>query len=181
MARGLSTALKNELATNNIKPILLVEILFPTPLRITNHYKDISHNSNTYSASGHLLSITDKAENAEIDVSNFTVNLSAVESTFTSVILGNNVSNDIVTIDIGLLNSSDALIDTYNYDKGYIESFRIDTDKAVISLICTSHFSDFSRIAGRKTNEGSQQRLFASDKGFEYAGQTVQDIKWGRS
>ena len=181
MARGLSTALKNELATNNIKPILLVEILFPTPVRITNHYKDISHNSNTYSASGHLLSITDKAENAEIDVSNFTVNLSAVESTFTSVILGNNVSNDIVTIDIGLLNSSDALIDTYKYDKGYIESFRIDTDKATISLICTSHFSDFSRIAGRKTNEGSQQRLFASDKGFEYAGQTVQDIKWGRS
>jgi len=181
MARGLSSALKTELANQNIKPILLVEILFPTPVRITNHYKDMSHNSNTYSASGHLLSITNKSENAEIDVSNFTVNLSAVESTFTSVILGNNISNDIVTIDIGLLNSSDVLIDTYNYDKGYIESFRIDTEKAIISLICTSHFSDFSRIAGRKTNEGSQQRLFPSDKGFEYAGQTVQDIKWGRS
>ena len=86
-----------------------------------------------------------------------------------------------MTIDIGLLDSSDALIDTYNYDKGYIESFRMDTGKAVISLICTSHFSDFSRIAGRRTNEGSQQRFFSSDRGFEFAGQTVQDIKWGRS
>ena len=57
----------------------------------------------------------------------------------------------------------------------------LDTDKATISLICTSHFSDFSRIAGRRTNEGSQQRLFPSDRGFEFAGQTIQDIKWGRS
>lgn len=181
MARGLSTELKNELANQTIKPILLVEILFPTPQRITNHYKDISHNSNTYSASGHLLSITNKSENANLDVSNFTVNLSAVDSAFTSIILNNNVSNDEVAIDIGLLNSSDTLIDTYTYDKGFIESFRIDTTSGTIALICTSHFSDFSRIAGRKTNEGSQQRFFPNDRGMEFAGLTVQDIKWGRA
>lgn len=181
MARGLSSALLTELSTNNIKPILLVEINFPTPQRLTNHYKDVTHNSNTYSASGHLLSITAKSENAELDVANFTVRLSAVDSAYTSILLNNNVSNDEVTIDIGLLNGSDALIDTYQFDKGYIESFRINTDKATIDLICTSHFSDFSRIAGRKTNEGSQQRFFPNDRGFEYAGLTVQDILWGRS
>jgi hypothetical protein len=181
MARGLSSDLLTELSTNNIKPILLVEILFPTPQRLTNHYKDISHNSNTYSASGHLLNITAKSENAELDVANFTVKLSAVDSAFTSILLNNNVSNDEVTIDIGLLNGSDALIDTYQFDKGYIESFRINTDKATIDLICTSHFSDFSRVAGRKTNEGSQQRFFPNDRGMEFAGLTVQDILWGRS
>lgn len=180
MSRGLSTALKTELANQNIKPILLVEILFPTPQRLTNHYKDMVYNSNTYTASGHLLSITNKSENAEIDVSNFTVELSAVDSSFTAIVLNNNVSNDQVSIDIGLLDSSDTLIDTYNYDKGYIESFRIDTDQGIISLICTSHFSDFSRVAGRKTNEGSQQRFFSTDRGFEFAGLTVQDILWGR-
>lgn len=181
MARGLSTALKNELANQTIKPILLVEILFPTPQRLTNHYKDITFNSNTYSASGHLISITNKSENANLDVSNFTVNLSAVDSAFTSIILNNNVSNDEVSIDIGLLNASDTLIDTYTYDKGFIESFRIDTTNGQISLICTSHFSDFSRIAGRKTNEGSQQRFFPDDRGMEFSGLTVQDIKWGRA
>tara|TARA_S200002703_G_C3692506_1_gene212650 strand:- start:44 stop:589 length:546 start_codon:yes stop_codon:yes gene_type:complete len=181
MARGLSSSLKTELANQNIKPILLIEILFPTPQRITNHYKNVSHNSNTYNASGHLLSVSSKSESAELNVSNFTVGLSAVDSAFTSIVLNNVVSNDIVTVDIGLLNSSDALIDTYNYDKGFIESFRLNTDRAELSLICTSHFSDFSRIAGRKTNEGSQQRFFATDRGFEFAGATVQDIKWGRA
>lgn len=181
MARGLSNALKTELANQNIKPILLVEMLFPTPQRITNHYKNVSFNSNTYTSSSHLLSITNKSESAELNVANFTITLSAVDSAFTSIVLNNVVSNDEVSIDIGLLNSSDALIDTYNYDKGFIESFRIDTNKAIISIICTSHFSDFSRIAGRKTNEGSQQRFFATDKGFEFSALTVADLKWGRT
>ena len=65
MPRGLSSSITTELQNQNIKPIVLVEILFPTPQRITNHYKDIIFNSNTYTASGHLLSITTKAENAE--------------------------------------------------------------------------------------------------------------------
>jgi hypothetical protein len=180
MTRGLSSNLTTELANQNIKPIVLIEILFPTPQRITNHYKDITHNSNTYTSSGHLLSIGGKAEKSELDVGNFQIELSAVDSAFVSIVLNNNVSNDEVTIDIGLLNSADALIDTFNYDTGFIESFSIDTNTGRLILSCTSHFADFSRVAGRKTNEGSQQVFFSSDKGMEFAALTVQDILWGR-
>lgn len=180
MTRGLSSAITTELQNQNIKPIILLEILFPTPQRITNHYKDITHNSNTYTSSGHLLSIGAKGEKADLDVGNFQVELSAVDSAFVSIVLNNNVSNDEVTIDIGFLNSSDALIGTFNYDIGFIESFSIDTDKARLTLSCTSHFSDFSRISGRKTNEGSQQNFFSTDKGMEFSALTVQDLIWGR-
>jgi hypothetical protein len=176
MSRGLSSALLTELATQNIKPIVLVEINFPTPQYITNHYKDIVYSDiwddalgfwdgrtglwddgQTYTATGHLLSIGGKSESSELDVSSFQVELSAVDSAFVSIVLNNNVSNDEVKIDIGLLN---------------------DTGRLVLS--CTSHFADFSRIAGRKTNEGSQQAYFSTDKGMEFSALTVQDIKWGR-
>ena len=180
MTRGLSSAITTELQNQNIKPIILLEILFPTPQRITNHYKDITHNSNTYTSSGHLLSIGAKGEKADLDVGNFQVELSAVDSAFVSIVLNNNVSNDEVTIDIGFLDSLDALIGTFNYDIGFIESFSIDTDKARLTLSCTSHFSDFSRISGRKTNEGSQQNFFSTDKGMEFSALTVQDLIWGR-
>ena len=202
MSRGLSSALLTELATQNIKPIALVEIQFPTPQYITNHYKDITYtelwddavgfwddrlegtglwdDGQTYTASGHLLSIGGKSENSELDVSSFQIELSAVDSAFVSIVLNNNVSNDEVKIDIGLLNENDAIIGSFNYDKGFIESFRIDTDKGIISLICTSHFSDFSRIAGRKTNEGSQQRYFPTDRGMEFAALQIQELTWGR-
>ena len=180
MTRGLSSSLQTELANQSIKPIVLVEILFPTPQRLTNHYKDITHNSNTYSSSGHLLSIGGKAEKSELDVGNFQIELSAVDSAFVSIVLNNVVSNDEVTIDIGLLDSSDALIDTFNYDKGFIESFSIDTNTGKLILSCTSHFADFSRIAGRKTNSGSQQIFYSTDLGMEFAALTVKDILWGR-
>jgi len=180
MTRGLSSSLQTELANQSIKPIVLVEILFPTPQRLTNHYKDITHNSNIYSSSGHLLSIGGKAEKSELDVGNFQIELSAVDSAFVSIVLNNVVSNDEVTIDIGLLDSSDALIDTFNYDKGFIESFSIDTNTGKLILSCTSHFADFSRVAGRKTNSGSQQIFYSTDLGMEFAALTVKDILWGR-
>jgi hypothetical protein len=199
MSRGLSSALLTELATQNIKPIVLVEINFPTPQYITNHYKDIVYtdiwddalgnwdgrtglwdDGQTYTATGHLLSIGGKSESSELDVSSFQVELSAVDSAFVSIVLNNNVSNDEVKIDIGLLNENDAIIGTFNYDKGFIESYSINTDTGRLILSCTSHFADFSRIAGRKTNEGSQQAYFSTDKGMEFSALTVQDIKWGR-
>ena len=180
MTRGLSSNITTELGNQNIKPIALVEILFPTPQRLTNHYKDISHNSNTYTASGHLLGISGKGENSSIDVSSFQIELSAVDNTFVAVVLNNVVNNDKVTVDLGFLNSSDALIDTFTYEIGFIDSFKIDTERARLVLNCTSHFADFSRTAGRKTNNGSQQIYFTSDVGFEFAGLTVKDLLWGR-
>jgi hypothetical protein len=134
MARGLSTALKNELANQSINPVILLEILFPTPVRLTNHYKDLSHNGNTYTASSHLLQITNNSESSQINVSSFSIRLSAVDSAYTSIVLNNNVSNDEVNIDIAFLDNTDTIIDTFNYNKGYIESFGIDTKNGSIRI-----------------------------------------------
>jgi hypothetical protein len=180
MARGLSSDLLTEINSGSIKPVALVEIGFPTVQRLTNHYKDLVHNANTYSAGGHLLKISAKAENSQINVANFSIQLSAVDNTFVAIVLNNVVSNDEVTIDVGFLDSNDALIDTFTFNKGFIDSYSIDTEKGRLVLNCTSHFSDFSRVAGRKTNSGSQQIFFPTDKGMEFAGLTVQDILWGK-
>jgi hypothetical protein len=107
--------------------------------------------------------------------------LSGADNAFISIVLNNVVSNDNVNIDIAFLNSSDAIIDSFTYDKGFLDSFSIDTDKAILLLNCSSHFGDFSRVQGRKTNTGSQQRFFTGDLGFEFSALTLDDLKWGRS
>jgi len=114
-------------------------------------------------------------------VNSFNIKLSAVESTFTALLLNNNVSNDEVAIDIGFIDDNEQLIDVFNYAKGFVDNFTINTDRAVIDINCTSHFGDFSRVTGRKTNEGSHGRFFESDKdSFEFSSQTIRDLKWGR-
>ena len=67
--------------------------------------------------------------------------------------------------------------------KGRIESFSINESikNSKVNVSIASHWSDFSKVEGRKTNTGSQQLHFSGDLGFEFASQTVQDIKWGRS
>ena len=42
MARGLTTAVKNELATGVIDPVLLIEIDFNTPVYLTNASFDLT-------------------------------------------------------------------------------------------------------------------------------------------
>ena len=44
-----------------------------------------------------------------------------------------------------------------------------------------SHWADFEKKSGRKTNNTSQQRFFSADKGMEFSSENVLDIKWGRA
>ena len=42
------------------------------------------------------------------------------------------------------------------------------------------NWGDFEKVSGRRTNTNSQKLFFSSDKGFEFSGSSVKDIKWGR-
>jgi hypothetical protein len=46
MARGLSTAVNNELATDKLNPVTLVYLNVGSGLRFTDHYKDITYDGN---------------------------------------------------------------------------------------------------------------------------------------
>jgi hypothetical protein len=50
-----------------------------------------------------------------------------------------------------------------------------------VGLSIVSHWADFEKKNGRKTNNTSQKRFFSTDVGMDFASQTVQDIKWGRA
>ena len=64
-----------------------------------------------------------------------------------------------------------------------IESFEIDEsdNSSTVGLSIVSHWADFEKKNGRKTNNTSQQRFFSADVGMDFSSQTVQDIKWGRA
>ena len=61
MTRSLTTAVKNHLATNEIRPVHLITIGFATPQNITDNVHDltssISGSSVTYSSSSFLVSL----------------------------------------------------------------------------------------------------------------------------
>ena len=188
MARTLTTAVKNELATNNISPIHLLTIGFSTPVNITDCIFDItssvSGSSVTYTSSAFLLETSSFEEQTDITKTSLTINLSAVDTSFVSIVLGENIVNDSVKIFRGLLDSSNSLIaDPILLYQGNIDTFQISESKnnASVSLTVVSHWADFEKKSGRQTNNNSQQRFFSTDVGMDFSSQTVLDIKWGRA
>ena len=82
MTRALTTAVKNEIATNDIRPIHLITIGFATPVNITDCSFDltssVSGSSVTYSASSHFLGISDFTEQTDVSKSSISITLSVL-------------------------------------------------------------------------------------------------------
>lgn len=187
MARGLTSAVKTELATGNINPVHLLHIGFPTPVNLTdcsfNLTSSVSGSSVTYVCSGHLLNIAGVNEASSPAKNSLDITLSGVEQTYISVVLNNNVIGDDVKIYKGFLNSSNGLIaDPFLIYYGTIDETNINHNdrSSEVILRTTSHWGNFDKMAGRTTSDNSQQRFFSGDKGMEFAALTVKDIRWGR-
>ena len=188
MPRGLSSAVKTELATGNIDPVVLVEIEFATPVYLTNAPFDIvssvSGTSRTYQANGHLRSITGANETNRPTKNTLSISLSGVDQTYVSVALNENIINADVYLYRGYLDANNALIsDPFLLFYGTIDEYKITDNTTTANLIIsiTSHWGNFSKTSGRTTTDNSQQRFFSTDKGMEFAALTVRDIKWGRT
>lgn len=188
MTRTLTTAVKNHLATNEIKPIHLVNIGFGTPVNLTDCIFDItssvSGSSITYSSSRFLINRPSFTEQSDLSKSSLSLLLSGADQSYISIVLNENVVNDEVNIYRGFLDSNNSLIaDPFLLYKGNIDTFAIQESEndSTVNLTVVSHWADFGKRSGRKTNNNSQQRFFSTDVGMDFSSETVRDIKWGRA
>ena len=98
MARGLTSAVKTELATGNIAPVLLIDFGFSTPVYLTNASFDItssvSGSSRTYLSNGHLKSVGGINETSKPSKNSLSIGLSAVDTTYVGIALNENIIND---------------------------------------------------------------------------------------
>ena len=187
MARTLTTALKNELLTNEIRPVHLLSIGFATPVNITDNSfsltSSVSGSSTTYTASPFLVATPSFTEETDLTKTSLNITLSGADTTFISTVLNENIVNDTVDIFRGLLDSNNALIaDPILLYSGNIDTFQNSESETESNVILTvvSHWADFDKKSGRQTNNNSQQRFFNTDVGMDFSSQTVLDIKWGR-
>jgi hypothetical protein len=188
MTRSLTSPVKAELGTSEIRPVHLITISFGTPVNITDCSFDltssVSGSSVTYSASKFIMGISDFTEETDISKQSFDLTLSGADQTFISVCLNENIVNDGVVVYRGFLNDSNALIaDPFLLYKGTIDTFGISESGtgSSVTLRIVSHWADFEKMNGRKTNNISQQRFFSTDVGMDFSSETVLDIKWGRA
>ena len=183
MSRSIDSSVVTELAKDSMKMCHLLEIHLSSTSYLTDASQDISWNSQNYQASSHYLNIETIKESSNFKVGTTRLRMSGVEQSFISAFLNNGYVSRQIRVLRAFLDSNNNIIGSpvLIYD-GRIEGYSVkdSPNTSIIELDVASHWSDFEKKAGRKTNSNSQSLHFTGDKGFDFAANIVKDLKWGR-
>jgi hypothetical protein len=190
MARTLPTGAVGILQSKAFITCELIELDLDTPLYLTTAQFDIATSTTTsggtqqYVAQGQFLAYSGVREIDEVRINNINVTFSGATNTFINIALNGNYLHRAFRIYKVFLNNADmALLTTpiMIYD-GTIVGASVEESEtdSTVTFQTSNEFYDFERIAGRKTNSGSQQRFYAGDRGMEYSTVSISDIRWGR-
>ena len=181
MPRTLSSAIQTQVSAQQTNICFLVEFALSTTVRATDFYTDLVFNGNSYSAGGSFLQINQTQETGELKVDEISIICSNVTNEIRSLVSSGNYMDKKVTVDLGFLDGSESLVGAINFFTGNIRSVSISEtgDNTDINLVVANHWSNWNLTKGRHFSDESQQGFSSGDKGFEYATETKDDIRWG--
>lgn len=185
MSRGIPQAVKDAFGDDGFYLATLIDMnRAGTPIRLTDYTTNLVYNRKSYTTSSHILQVGGTSESQELRVNDMTLTFSGVDREYVSSFLNNsNFTSDTVTIRRAAINpSNNSVIGAFIAFEGRISEYSIQEDgtESIIDITIASHWADFEKQNGRKTNSNSQKIYFKGDKGFEYASKVVKDLRWGR-
>ncbi len=191
MVRNLTTDQNVYLAGNSIISILLIDIGMAngSTTRYTDAPYNISFNSNTYTAQGVFLGVSETEENADVQIVSATITLSALDTSYVTSFATSAQINQLVTIRRGFINfSTNQLIgdsageNAITIFRGRISGYSVrnDINTAEITIQVSSQFINFDKRSGRRTNQGNFQVEHPQDHSMEFSAVSLKDIRWGR-
>ncbi len=174
-----------EIAKDSVSVFHLIEMQFSTPVYLTDTHRDITWNGKTYLNTTGLLGFGSVSESSTMKVGTMQITLSGVNQANISIALTENFIDQKVLIYRGLFDSnSEIIVDPVLLYDGRIDAFSASEDiqsgSSTLSWTISSHWQDFEKVAGRRTNQNDQQVYYPNDKGFEFASEIINDIPWGR-
>lgn len=194
--RGATAAVQTEWAKAANEPAHLVEVRFDAgdggTVYLTDSWRNVTWpaNGKTYFAQGHLLGFNGLIESADMQITDVTMQLSGVDQTWISIILGKQYIDRRLLIYKMFFNQSteQLIVDPFVLHDGRMDEPSIDEDpgsgKCVVTIKSRDVFADFERLAGRHTCPNDQNLFFPSDRAFDMNAQLVGQrlqLMWGNS
>lgn len=186
MARTISGDMQTALAASVLRICLLVELeTTGSTIYLTSLDRNISYSAQTWLGNSWLRPFSDISEVADLSSTGCQIRLGGLDSTAVSAILQTFTKSKTGTVQLGLLDSSYALISSpLIIFKGKFDHAELFEDGESASAILTY---ESTLLRQKESNEfrytdQSQQSLFPGDKGFQYAAQAADwSGFWGRA
>ena len=183
MTRLINSATLAALESDSFNIATLVQIDFSSTIRITDWARSVTALSNTWNSSANFIGVGDVTESQELRVNDLTLTLSGVDQTYVAIFLANNYIDVPINVYRVILDNADAVVGApiLIFD-GILTGYAIEDteEESKVTVQMASHWKDFEKENGRRTNHNSQQLYFAGDEGFEFAPKSIKDLKWGR-
>jgi hypothetical protein len=162
-----------------------------TTVSVTNHIKDITYNDGTdnltYQAGGNFLDIGAVEESGSLEYSSISVSLNNVTTTVRDLFKNQDYINKEATIFLVFLDSTEQVIDVYEYFKGTVSGSTLSVANGTfkIAIELASHWKNWETKNGRKFTQSSQtdfctRKSLGTDLGLSFAHLTNSDVRWNR-
>ena len=187
MARTLSSNIQAEIVKEGIRVVHLVKIDTSTPIKATNHVKNIVYDSNTYEAGGNFLDVAEVQETGSLEYSSLNITLNNVTDGIRDIFKGQNYIHKTATVFVAFLDADETLIDAYEYFSGNIATSEITESKGsfTVGIEIASQWKNWDIEKGRKFTQASQNEFLtrnslSADIGLEYAHESTESVRWNR-
>lgn len=190
--RGASASVQTEWAKAANEPAHLFEVRLDAAdggtQYMTDSYRSVLWNGNTYGGFGHALGFSGLVETAEVRITDASLQISGVDQTWISILLSKQYIDRRLLIYKLFFNQATELliVDPVNIHDGRLDEPRVDEDpasgKCVVTFKSRDQFADFERLSGRHTNPNDQNLWFPNDRAFDMNAQLAghrYDAVWG--
>lgn len=186
MARILAQATEDQIELNSFVFAHLISINLGggTVERYTSSPYTVTYNSQDYLSSNLLLNVGGVSQSSSLQNSQLGINISTAEGNYASWMQSKNWFNGDVYYYIAAMSTTPSVIagNPILVFKGLLSTWSlIEGETPSVELIVDSHWADFERINGRRTNNNSQKQFYPTDDGMEYAADSIRDMRWGQS
>lgn len=192
MSRGLDSTTVSKLSSRYLSMFHLVTIELDTPIRLTDHYHDIEYNFTgsleTFTSNGRLVGLDSIKETQKLSNPTVSISLSGANSADISLALTESFSDKRVVVRRGLFDDSgetamsNIIAEPFTIFDGRISSWGISNNpqegESVVDWKVESHWADWERVAGRKTNNEDAQLYYPNEVGFEFTSQILGETAW---
>ena len=181
MPRSLSTDLQTQVSSTATKTAFLVELNLSSTIRLTDWYSNVTYDSNSYEAGGSFLSVDTTTESGQLQVDEINLGFSNITDEVRSLVQDGSFTDKTVEIYIAYFNEDETIVGAINYFTGQIRNVSIQEsiDNSILNMTVASHWANWNLTKGRHYSDESQQSFSTGDRGFEFATQVKEDVRWG--
>lgn len=171
--RTLTTAFKNALNTDTLRPIYLVHLEFgaSTNIYLNDRAANFTWDSKTWLGSGFLRPIRSIEEAGELRAVGCEITLTGAVAELVALSLNEARLSNKGRVYLGLLNSDEAIIDTpYLLFAGYLDVpvITYNETEVTLSLQYENDLMNLRNAGEFRYTEQSQRAIYGDDLGFQY-------------